>query len=251
MAGNTLVMGRQSTSDAATGPAVPVLVTRPEPEATLTSKALIARFGGRVRPVVAPLMAVEFLWPTLPAGPFSAMIFTSAAGVASAGRLRADLPGTAWCVGAKTADRARAAGFTALAADGDADALVDALLTARPRGRLLHLRGEDARGSVAERLNSAGLETVSLVAYRQAPQPLTPPAMELLRQPGVVVVPLYSPRSALLFGDAVPSDLRADLRLVCMSAAVAQDSGGIGGRATVADRPDAAAMLDAVGRLLA
>jgi uroporphyrinogen-III synthase len=243
-------MGRQSFSDGATSDTVPVLVTRPEPEATATAEILSARFGGRVRPVVAPLMAVDYLAPVLPDGPFGGVIFTSSAAVAAAALLGLTLPRRAWCVGQKTAERAAAAGFDASAAGGDADALVETVLAARPGGRLLHLRGEDARGLVAERLNSAGIETVSVVVYRQVPQPLTPEATELLRRDRVVVVPLFSPRSAGLFANALPMDHRATLHLVCMSEAVAEGVAGIGGSVTLADRPDLEAMLKAVGRVL-
>lgn len=243
-------MGRQSFSHGATSDAVPVLVTRPEPEATTTAETLSERFGGRVRPVVAPLMAVEFLTASLPSGALGGVIFTSPAGVAAAERLGVALPGRAWCVGEKTAERARAAGFDASAAAGDAEALVSDLLAKRPEGRLLHLRGEDVRGSVAERLISAGIETVSAVVYRQVPQALTLEAMELLRLDGVVVVPLFSPRSTGLFAKALPEDRRAPLSLVCMSDAVAEDATGIGGMITIADRPDLEAMLKAVGRVL-
>jgi uroporphyrinogen-III synthase len=243
-------MGRQSFNDGATSAAVPVLVTRPEPEATTTAETLSAQFGDRVRPVVAPLMAVEYFAPPLPDGPFAGAIFTSAAGVMAAGRLGVALPRRAWCVGTKTAERAQAAGFDATSAGGDADALIDAVATARPDGRLLHLRGEVSRGSVAERLNSAGIETVSAVIYRQVPQPLSPEAKELLRQPGVVILPLFSPRSAELLTKALPGDVRASLRLVCMSDAVANAVTGVEGTVTVAERPDLSAMLAAVGRAL-
>lgn len=239
-------MCRQSTSAA-----VPVLVTRPEPEATATAEILSARFGGKVRLVVAPLMAVEYLTPDLPSGPFVGLIFTSSAGVAAAARLGADLPRRAWCVGEKTAGRATAAGFDAIAAGGDAEALVAAIMEARPDGPLLHLRGEDTRGSVAERLISAGIETVSAVIYRQTPQPLSAKALELLRGTGVVAVPLFSPRSAALLTEAMPADRQACLRLVCMSQAVADAVAGTVGTVTIADRPDLEAMLEAVGRVLA
>lgn len=234
-------MAKQST-DAA----VPVLVTRPRAEAEAFAALLAERFGSLVRPVVAPLMAVEYLAPALPQGQFAAVIFTSAAGVEGARRLGVDLPRLAWCVGAKTAARAQAAGFQARSAEGDADALVAAILADPPGSRLLHLRGQDTRGAVAERLNSAGIETDSAVVYRQAPQPLTPEARALLQGDGPVILPLFSPRSAALFAAAAP-DARAALHLVAMSDAVAQAARDLPRRSlTLAARPDAGAMLDAV-----
>ena len=238
-------MARQST-DAA----VPVLLTRPESEAQHFAEALIRRFGAKVRPVIAPLMAVEFLTPVLPRGPFAAVVFTSSAGVEGAMRLTADLPRLAWCVGAKTAARAEAAGFHARSADGDAEALIAAILADPPRGRLLHLRGEATQGAVAERLTAAGTATEAAVVYRQTPQPLPPQARGLLRLEGPVIVPLFSPRSAALFADAA-GDARADLHLVAMSAAVAVAARDLPPASlTLAARPDAGAMLDAIAAAL-
>ena len=242
-------MARQSTGQAASQ-AVPVLLTRPEAQARAFAADLATHFGNRLRPVIAPMMAVQQLTPTLPSGPFSGVIFTSSAGVEAAVHLPDPLPRLAWCVGRATARQAERAGFQAHDGGGDADALVAAILADPPPGALLHLRGEDTRGNVAERLNSAGLETVSIVVYRQMAQPLTGEAMALLRQPGPVILPLFSPRSAELMAKAAPSVL-ADLHLVAMSTAVADAALAIAHRSLhIAARPEAAAMLDGVGLAL-
>jgi uroporphyrinogen-III synthase len=220
-------------------------------EARAFASALEGRFGPRVRPVLAPLMAVRTLAPTLPPGPFAGVIFTSAAGVAAALQLGTDLPRMAWCVGRRTAERAAAAGFRARSAEGDADALVAAILADPPPGRLLHLHGEDTRGAVAERLVSAGIETVSLSVYRQEAQPLTPEAAAVLGADGTVILPLFSPRSAVLFRAALPPGARATLLLAAMSAAVADEARAIPhGALLTALHPTAEAMLEACGALL-
>jgi uroporphyrinogen-III synthase len=235
-------MDRQS----ATVP-VPVLLTRPVAEAKGFAKALTQRLGPRVAPVIAPLMAVEHLAPTLPPGAFAGVIFTSVAGVEATQPFRPDLPHLAWCVGRKTAERAAAAGFQARSAEGgDAAALVAAITADPPGGRLLHLRGEDATGDVAERLISAGIETESLVVYRQKPQPLTAEGAALLAGEGRVILPLFSPRSATLFHAVLPAEARARLFLVAMSAAVADAARPIPCQALITARqPTAEAMLDA------
>ncbi|MCX7286735.1 MAG: uroporphyrinogen-III synthase [Rhodobacterales bacterium] len=244
-------MAKQPKALTGAQPAVPVLISRPLAEGQAFAASLSLRLGDRVRALVSPLMAVEYLSPDLPAGPFAAVIFTSAAGVAAAERLQSDLPSRAFCVGAKTAEQARSAGFSAVSADGDADALTELVLAANPGGRLLHLRGMDTRGEVAEKLNSAGIETESRVVYRQTAQPLAPEARALLQNDGPVVVPLFSPRSARLFADAFPEDARAGLYLVAMSPAVADVAAALPHRAlVVALRPDAKAMLDAVAKVL-
>jgi uroporphyrinogen-III synthase len=239
-------MARQST-----GNAIPVLLTRPEAQSCAFAGALNARFGPRVRAVITPLMAPVYLTPTLPEGPFAAVILTSATGVEAAARLAAPLPKRAFCVGSQTAAQARTAGFEASSADGDASALVAAVLADPPLGRLLHLRGEDTRGDVAERLISAGLETESLIIYRQESRPLTAEAVEILCQAGPVILPVFSPRTATLLRAALPGGLCARLLLAAMSGAVAEALDGLPRAALVlAVRPDADAMQDAIDRLL-
>jgi uroporphyrinogen-III synthase len=235
-------MGKQSAPSAP----VPVLLTRPAAEGQAFAEVMALRFGDRVSPVVAPLMAVANLVPAVPPGPFAGVIFTSVAGVEAAVSLAPDLPRLAWCVGRTTAERAADAGFQARSADGDATALVAAILADPPAGRLLHLRGEDSRGDVAERLLSAGIETESLVVYRQRAQPLPAEGAAVLAQGGCVILPLFSPRSAVLFRAAMPPETRATLFLVAMSAAVADAAQAIPHRALLtASHPNAKAMLEA------
>ena len=241
-----MAMARQCT-DAA----IPVLLTRPEAEARAFAGAMAERFGNRLRPVVAPLMAVDYLAPALPPGPFVGVIFTSAAAVEAAVRLGWHLPACAWCVGRKTAERATAAGFQARSADGDAAALVAAILADPPGGRLLHLRGEETRGDIANRLISAGIDTASATVYRQLAQPMPAEGRALLRAGGPVIVPLFSPRSAELLRATLPPDLTATVWLVAMSESVAFASADIPHRAIdQARQPNADAMLDAIGLAL-
>jgi uroporphyrinogen-III synthase len=236
-------MARQS----APSTPVPVLLTRPKDAADAFAIAVQRRFGSRVRPVITPLMAVEYLSPTLPEGPFAGVIFTSATGIEAAGRIRFPQSGLAWCVGRRTAERAAAAGYHARSAEGDAAALVAAIRADPPTGKLLHLRGEETRGEVAGALISSGIEIESIVVYRQLPQPLSPEAQAILLAGGPVILPLFSPRSAALFRARPPGDPRATLWLVTMSRAVTEAARDIPHRALVeATQPDAPAMLAAV-----
>jgi uroporphyrinogen-III synthase len=245
MAGNTLVMVRQS-SDAA----VPVLLTRSEGQSTAFARSLTARFGTKVRPVIAPLMRVEILSPDLPAGPFAGVIFTSANAVEAALGLK-HLPKVAWCVGDKTAQEARAAGFSARSASGDADALVAAIREEPAPGRLLHLRGEEARGGVAERLVSAGIETVSVVVYRQLALPMPDAGRSVLEGCGPVILPVFSPESGRRLVAAIPTGSLASISLAVMSPAVAKTVRGIKHAGLwIARQPDAEAMLDAIAGAL-
>lgn len=244
-AGNTLAMAKQSS-----GPALPVLLTRPKAQGEAFARDLAARFGTRVRPVLSPLMAPSFLTPDLPEGPFAAVIFTSATGVTTALPVRAGLPARAFCVGQKTAEAARAAGFQPTSADGDAEALLSLILANPPAGRLLHLRGLEARGDLAGRLSAAGIPTIGLVTYRQDPQALSPEALALLQAPGPVILPLFSPRSATMLIRVLPPDAKAMLYLAALSPTVAKAANFPSTRLITAARPDADAMLAAIAELI-
>ncbi|MBL9051841.1 MAG: uroporphyrinogen-III synthase [Tabrizicola sp.] len=245
-------MARQSEPFARQTVGVPVLITRPEAEARAFAGLLKQRFGGQVRPVVAPLMAPRFLDATLPTGDFAGVIFTSVQGVEGARRLGPGLPTLAFCVGQKTAHVARAAGFEARSADGDAEALLALILANRPAGKLLHIRGQDTRGDLEERLNSAGIETESLIVYQQEPLPLNKEAEALLLSVGRIIVPVFSPRTAAILAAALPSGFKAGLDFVAMSPSVAHALAGAPRDALVISRqPDAEGVLDAIGTLLA
>jgi uroporphyrinogen-III synthase len=245
-------MARQSDPSHPSGPGIPVLVTRPRDQGETFAQKLTARFGARIRPLIAPLMAPEYLAPALPEGPFDAVIFTSAHGVEGARRLGVPLPRLAWCVGRSTAAKATAAGFETRSSDGDASDLVAALLAAPERGRFLYIRGVDTVGDVENALISQGISTLSLQVYLQRAIPLEEEARALLCQSDPVLVPLFSPRSAQLFADALPADTRASFLIAAMSEAVATAAARLPRQTLVtAARPDAEAMLDAVETLLA
>jgi len=230
---------------------VTLILTRPEDQSRDFGRAAQARFGDRLQPLIAPLMRTAFLQPPLPAGPYFAVIFTSMRGVAAVTRLDHHLPKVAFCVGQATALAAEKAGFAAVSTDGAADDLVSHLVARPPSGRLLHLRGAEARGDVAARLTRHGIPTDEITVYRQLAQDLTTAAASALCSKGAVIVPLFSPQSARLFRDGLPAASCADLSLALISQAVAKVAADIPAtHRAVALRPDAAAMLDAIGELL-
>jgi uroporphyrinogen-III synthase len=232
--------------------AIPCLLTRPASQGDSFAAAVAVRFGDRLRLVVSPLMAPRFLTPSLP-GQIAGVIFTSATGVEAFVRLipRSERPSVAWCVGTQTARQARAAGFSTQVAEGDALALVHLIRARNPAGPLLHARGREARGEVADQLNSAGIETHQAIIYAQEPQPLTTEAQALLHRDGPVLLPLFSPRTAMLLREAAAGP-SASLHAVVMSAAVADALQGLPlASLTLAVRPEAAAMLAAMEQALA
>ena len=219
------------------------------------ARALQARFGEQVRIIEAPLMAPRFFVPSLPDGPFSALILTSQTGVdgyLQLGPGMAALPKQVFCVGARTADAARDAQLTPLLVADDAANLIAQIRAAKPSGKLLHLRGREARGNICSLLESAGLDTKEAVIYAQEAQALSAAAVAVLREDAPVLLPLFSPRSATLFRDEM---LRvggiSPLYVAAMSDEIAREAAIMARQIKTAIRPDSAAMLDVLADQLA
>jgi uroporphyrinogen-III synthase len=230
----------------------PFLLTRPAAQGDRFAEALRARFGPATRIVLSPLLVPDHLSPSLHEA-VAGVIFTSETGVAGLARLRPADGLPAWCVGDRTAHAARQAGYDARSAAGDAVALMTMILAEAPPGPLLHARGEDSRGAVAEWLTAAGIPTTEAVVYVQRPAPLTAEARGLLGGADPVTVPLFSPRSAALFAaEAAAISASAPLWVVALSPAVAAAAAALRpARQAVAASPEAAAVLDAAEALIA
>jgi uroporphyrinogen-III synthase len=233
--------------------AISVILTRPAEQGARFAQALLDRFGQTITVVQSPLLAPQFLQPQILPKSWSAVIFTSATAVAAAGLMNAaTLPRKAYCVGDRTAVAATAAGFSAISAKGNAAALCAVVQKLRDPGPLLHLRGEEAVGQVAETLTLAGIDTFELVTYREVAQTLSAEALAVLSGDAPVILPVFSPRSALILGrQLAASHTLAPLVTVAISHAVADALGTIdASQRYVADSPDAPSMLSAIGRAL-
>lgn len=224
-----------------------ILITRPKAAAERFVAAL--RAAGIDAPVeVSPLLEVVPTDAIPEFGGAKGVIFTSVNGVETAPA--GDLP--AWCVGEATAASARDRGWQAVAAGGDAEALVARILAARPGGPLLHLRGRMARGDIAARLTDSGIKTQEAVVYDQELCGLTEQAKDILTREKVVIVPLFSPRTAAQFGvEWAQTNGNAPVFMAAMSAAVADAAANVPvAKRIVAAQPDVKAMIDAVLGLL-
>ncbi len=225
-----------------------ILLTRPLAQSQRFARALAE--VTRLPVVISPLLETIFLPAKPPAGDFSAIVLTSESGALAAGRMRDHLPHRAWCVGDRTAQVARTQGFAATSARGDAAALMALIQREGEVGPLLHLRGVETRGDIAETLTRGGIETQNLIVYDQAEVSPSPEALTLIRGRQPLIVPLFSPRSARIFAQVAGP--RPGLWLAGMSAAVGQvltrlDPLGL----EIADTPDGDGMLLAVQRLIA
>jgi len=235
---------------------VRLLVTRPEPDGERTAQALRAR-GHAV--ALAPLLRTENVDFVLPEQAFSAVVLTSA----NAARAVAEHPGrarltalTAFTVGRRTAEAARAVGFRDVrSADGDKRDLVDLLradlqrIQAGARAPLLYLAGEDRAGDLA----AAGLPVHTAVVYRALKADrFPPPVAAVLAQREIDGVLHFSARSAEAYLDCaarggIGDQARAPVHY-CLSRQVAAPLSAAGAAALrIAARPDEASLLELVG----
>nr|WP_111302028.1 uroporphyrinogen-III synthase [Paracoccus saliphilus] len=213
-------------------PHPPLLLTRPLPDA----RRFAASMPGW-RAVISPIMRivpVDHDGARLAAAP--GLVFTSAHAVAAAGPGRGRL---ALCVGGRTAQVARDAGFQVTEGAGNAQSLLPLIRSApvpliHPQGRYL----------------AQPLPVPGIVVYEQQAQPLSDAAAALLAGNGPVILPVFSPRSARLLGQAV-DQARAPLWLVAISEAAREAWAAPTARQAVAALPSAEGMRQAIRQIVA
>jgi uroporphyrinogen-III synthase len=227
-----------------------LLVTRPEPDATRTARAL-RTLGHEV--LVAPLLAMLPIAADF-AGRYDGVLMTSA----NAARALVSHPRAAeltllpcLTVGDRTAEAARTAGFAdATSAEGALSDLVD-LVASRfaSSARVLYLAGEDRAGDLSDELAKRGIAVDTVVIYRAlAAEKLPAHLTEALKHGGLDGALHYSRRSvgtllALARHDgAIPA--LTDIAHYCLSAEVAAPLREAGAtRIEIAPRPDEASLL--------
>ena len=229
-----------------------VVVTRPEPDGERTAAKLRAR-GCEV--LLAPLLRVEWLDSAdLGCGPWDALVMTSA----NAARAIARHPRLAelarlpvFTVGRRTADAARAAGFTAVeSADGDERDL--ARLIGGRGGALLYLAGEDRAGDLAADVAAQGGTVAIVEVYRAAKVVRFPAGVQAALLAGEVDGVLhFSRRSAEAYVDCATAGGLLDRALApvqyCLSAAVAGSLVAAGApHLGIAPRPEEGALIELV-----
>lgn len=231
-----------------------VLVFRPQPDAERSTEAL--RDRGQ-KPIVAPLFTVAPSAEPMPAGPFDALVLTSANAVpalAEAPPAWRGLP--AFCVGSRTAEAARAAGFAPQSAKGNRSALLALILDGLPPAqKLLFVAGRDRHDDLPEQLRAAGHVVTIWTAYEaKAVEALPEPAAEALRSGQVDAALHYSPRSAQVFldlaGKAGLAEQARALPQLALSAEIAAPLIAAGADTVlVAEHPEEAALFAALDQL--
>lgn len=210
-----------------------LLILRPQPGADET--AARAKALG-LEPVVAPLFEVRPLAWTAPAGPFDAVMLTSANAARHAGAGLAPFLGLpCFVVGEATAEAAQTAGFTDIrTGPADGAALVEEL----------------AAAGIAAALHLCGREHIPLAgAVRIADVPVY--AAEAVgafpvEARGALVL-LHSPRAAVRFAELVSE--RSAIRIAAISAATAEAAGKGWASVSIAARPRDEALLELAAKL--
>jgi len=221
-------------------------MTRPLASSQTFVASLPQEVAKRVMPVISPLLQIEERKGAIPLTDTDVAIFTSMYGVQFAPKGSGR---TAYCVGPGTTQAAKKAGWKAVNAGGNADALVSTIKVQKPQGQLVHMSGHHTRGNVAARLNAAGLNAKTVTLYDQMQIPLTKKASDLLLGDLPVLIPLFSPRTAAQFVTVAP-DTRNTV-LVALSEAVAQEVDGFApDRLYIAKEPNAKAMIATIADAL-
>ncbi len=180
-----------------------ILVTRPAPECALTAQKL--RDLGH-EAVEMPLLQVRFLTPDLTdLASLDAVAVTSGRALTALAKLGEfsaflsrfrDLP--IFCVGGKTADRARALGFRNLrSADGNVEALSKLILSCEDVQSVLYVAAEDRSGDLEGELSRAGRRCEVVEVYRtELVESLPEKIISDLAQDRFDAVLIYSARTA-------------------------------------------------------
>lgn len=224
-----------------------VLVTRPVEQAKATAARLM-ELG--LTPLVSPLLKFEPLPVAWPDRTVDAIAITSAraldvAGIAIPAKFLA-LP--LFAVGPKTAEHAKAVGFSSIIANEQGKAGIAelaGLIGTKPGiSEILYLAGEHRTGDLAARLAPFGKKVTLIETYRMAEQNLSDEAIAAFNARKVSSVLHYSRRSAAIFAKKTSRFDLSGIVHICLSANVAEPlAAASNARLRVAQTPSEKAML--------
>ena len=203
--------------------AVTVLITRPQPDAD-TLAVQLQRAG--YEPLIAPMTEIQRARKatTSDLDGVDGVVFTSVNAVRAVAEdgLPVASALTVFCVGDRTAEAARAAGFpNVVSASGDAGDLAAAISAAQPT-RLAHFRGEAVATDLAAQLRP--VQIVERVLYRAAPAAAFPdPAAAALRAGRVDAVLFLSVEAAKAYERLRDPAWPRPPLAVCISGRVAKE----------------------------
>ena len=226
-----------------------LLITRPEPSGAAFADRMRAAMGCGVEVILSPVLRIEHCGSLPDLRRYKTLIFTSRHAVeayVALGGVR-DIP--AYAVGDATGRAAQAEGMRVRVCDGDAASVIARVTADKVSGPVLHLSGDHVARDIAKDLTQAGIVTDQAVIYRQVAVGLSAQACAALSGERMVVLPLFSPRSARLLFEG--TDVSAPLLVAAISEAAAREvPADVAVRLDIARSPDLEAMVALTGRLL-
>jgi uroporphyrinogen-III synthase len=227
-----------------------IVLTRPAVQATRFAEVLAKALGNRASIVVSPLLQINPLdFGAVPDN--RDVIFTSINGVTGfvagggAGERKA------FCVGDKTAQAARAAGFEALSAGGTSADLIG-LIASEGGGEMIYARGAHVARDLSADLAAIGIPVSEVLVYSQDPLELSPEVKKLLQGVTPLIFPLFSKRSMELLGAQEIGGVSVNMSAVCISEGVADAAPeGCFDRIAVCDSPNGRSMIESLQSLVA
>ncbi len=219
-----------------------LLLIRPKVQSLAFLADCEARLGRRIDAVVSPIIDIEPIGEIPDLDGYGTVIFTSSNAVRQMSEnLKGRLVAT---VGDATAELARSLGADATVFGETANDLLDRAEALVPP--VLICRGVHARVDLQAELTARGVAATSVIVYDQVARSLTPLAVDLLSGSNPVILPLFSPRSAMLLSR---EPLRAPMNVIAISEAVKAAWTGAS-IARVAKEPNSKAVCDLVTEAL-
>lgn len=198
-----------------------------------------AALGHKISTIISPMIKIIPVRATLDLSLYKGLILTSENGVLNAPELGNN---RVYCVGKRTKEAAEKAGAKVLWVAKTSAELQARISIEKPAGPLVHLRGRH----VIEDMNIPGIETDSVIVYDQIALPVSQELHNAICGDKPAILPLYSPRSALLLGRGV-EELGRNLHVVAISDAVARVwHNETGGTCEVCNAPDGVEMVNRI-----
>ncbi|MEP3630658.1 MAG: uroporphyrinogen-III synthase [Hyphomicrobiales bacterium] len=232
-----------------------VLVTRPEPDASLTAERLRAA-GYEV--LIAPMLETVFLNEPLDDMHTGDFVVTSRNGVRALAKVADEETRetrTLYTVGDATAALARGFGFKHIrSASGAVDQLVDLIGPARSddRAGLIYVCGRDRKGRLEDKLKANGWQVdVAVRYYSDSVDHLSPDILTVIESETIDAVLLYSNRTAEAFEGVIKrynlSQLTNSIKFFCLAKGIESVFDRYGKiQLIVVEHPNEQSMFDAL-----
>ena len=197
----------------------PVIITRAEPGALETAKAVRA-LG--LKSIVSPALSLQIVdpLPMVSLSDCAGILFTSANGVRFFVQAYAETGLPAWCVGPATYAAAKAAGFSKVEnADGDSRDLAQLVIkrTAPQDGHLIHVANTAAGDILQSELAAAGFDVRFAGLYSPLPATRLDERARHAISNGPACIVIHSRKGAEQFAQLVQQVKANDLVFVCVS----------------------------------